>query len=129
MYMKKKNLFLCLWKFKKEKPIFVNYETRKKTGGAHFDFCCYALPEEEYLFVPLSRDAVFFKEYLKYLDPTETPNGQNKFDGCGINFYTKEQTIRMAERIRKDKPKEYEVLLAWLEKVIEKQTDFFIHGV
>ena len=119
---------------RKQKPIFVSYETRQKTGGAHFEFQYCSLFKIEYensLFVPISRDAVFFKEYFKYLEPTETPNGGSRFDGCGINFYTKEQAKTMSDSIAADKPKEYEVLLAWLEKVILAQDckGFYILGV
>lgn len=116
---------------KKEKTIFVSYD--EKTGGAHFEFRYfrYSLCEEDSLFVPFYKDDIFFKEYFKYLEPTETPNGETRFDGCGINYYTKEQAKTMFERIKADKPKEYTVLLRWLEKVIF-DTDckgFYILGI
>ena len=116
---------------KNENLIFTTYA--KKKHGAHFEFQYFRfdLCSEDSLFVPFEKDTVFFKEYLKYLEPTETPNGGTRFDGCGINYYTKQQAKAMFERIESDKPKEYSVLLEWLEKVIS-DTDckgFYILGV
>ena len=111
-----------------KKSIFVT--TDKKTKGAHFEFQAFAYQESS-LFVPISKDVDFFSEYLKYLEPTETPDGSTKFDGCGINYYTKEQARIMYERIQNDEPEEYTVLLAWLKKIISSPSEkgFYILGV
>ena len=116
---------------KKKKSIFVTYSEKK--GGAHYDFVYETLHYDENtnLFVHITDDAVFFKEYLKYLNPTKTPNGGTQFDWCGINSYTKEQTRIMYERILNDKPLDCEILLAWLEKAVNdpKINGFYIHGI
>ncbi|MBQ4556692.1 MAG: hypothetical protein IJA60_03485 [Clostridia bacterium] len=116
---------------KKETPIFASYN--EKTNNAHFEFQYFrfSLCHEDSLFVPFSNDVAFFKEYLKYLEPTETPNGEKRFDGCGRNYYTKEQAKTMFERIKTDNPKEYTVLLKWLEKAILDSDckGFYILGV
>ena len=111
-----------------KKSIFVTED--KKTKGAHFEFQPF-LCQGSSLFVPISKDNVFFEEYLKYLEPTETPDGGTKFDGCGINYYTKEQAQIIYERIQNDKPEEYTILITWLEKIISNPSEvgFYILGV
>ncbi len=113
---------------KKKNKIFIT--PAEKKSGAHFEFR-YSWLEENSLYVPVSKDTIFFKEYFKYLEPTETPDGGTKFDGCGINYYTKKQARIIFERIQTDKPKEYMVLLAWLEKFLADSSEngFYILGV
>ena len=115
----------------KNRKIFLTYGEKSKE--AHFEFCRFYFSREECLYVSISNDAAFFKEYLKYLEPTRTPDGGTKFDGCGINNYTKEQAETMLKRIKADKPREYEILANWLEKVISDDNPlvngFYIQGV
>ena len=114
--------------FKRRKSIFITkYE---KSNSAHFEFRHFS-EQIDSLYVPINQDIVFFKEYLKYLEPTKTPNGATKFDACGINYYTKEQAQIMYEKIQNDKPKDHATLLSWLEKVISSTSEFgfYLRGV
>lgn len=112
----------------KKNSIF--YTHSEISEGAYFEFR-YNWQNKCALYIPISKDQVFFKEYLKYLEPTKTPDGNTKFDACGINYYTKEQAEKMLNRIKADKPKEYTVLLSWLDKFISESSEngFYILGV
>lgn len=50
--------------------------------------------------------------------------GQN-----GVNYYTKEQAVDILQRIKKDKPKDYEILAEWLEKAVSEYNGFYFLGV
>lgn len=49
-------------------------------------------------------------------------------DLCGINFYSQKQLIQMVDRIRKDKPLDYQTLLNWLEAG-KQYIGFYLLGV
>ena len=102
----------------------------EKGAGAHLEFMYSFLSEENNLFVPIGKDTIFFKEYLKYLNPTQTPDGGKIFDGCGYNYYTKEQAETMYHKIKSDKPKDFQILIKWLEKFIYESNEkgFYING-
>jgi hypothetical protein len=113
---------------KNNNKIFITQD--EKTEGAHFEFrVCSG--QGSSLFVPIHKDTVFFDEYLKYLEPTETPNGGSTFDGCGINYYTREQAQIMCNKIQKDKPQEYTILLDWLKNNVldPSKNGFYLFGV
>ena len=49
-------------------------------------------------------------------------------DLCGINYYSQEQTRRIMERVKKEKPLDHQVLLRWLEKA-DKHNGFYVLGL
>lgn len=49
-------------------------------------------------------------------------------DGCGINYFSPRQTELIKEKINEEKPREYEVLLSWLEKGKE-YNGFYVLGL
>lgn len=115
----------------------------EKKGSAYFEFqyCKKDLPlkklvkpggygfwEKDSILVHIDDDT-FFENYLKYLEPTNAPNGTTEFCYYGINYYTKEQTLSIVKRIKEDKPKEFEIVVAWLEKAITDYNGFYFLGI
>ena len=49
-------------------------------------------------------------------------------DLCGINWFSTEQTEKIIDKIRKEKPKDFEYLLSWLEAGKE-YNGFYILGL
>ena len=116
----------------------------ERVGSAYFEFqyCKKSLPvkklvkaggygcwEEDSILVHIDNDVIFFKNYRKYLEPTNAPNGTNEFCYYGVNYYTKEQTAQIVERIKEDKPPEYEVLIKWLERAVTDYNGFYFMGI
>lgn len=114
-----------------------------KQGTAYFEFqYCkkdwnikkilkngYSFWEKDSLLVHIDNDKKFFDNYLKYFELTNAPNGKTVFCYYGVNYYTKEQTVSILERINTDKPNEYQVLIKWLEKAISDYNGFFFIGI
>ena len=46
----------------------------------------------------------------------------------GINYYSPQETANIIEKLKKNKPKDYEFLLQWLEKS-EEFNGFYILGI
>ena len=49
-------------------------------------------------------------------------------DYCGINYYTLEQTMLIVETLKREKPKDFQVLLDWLTDA-EKYNGIYLLGV
>ena len=112
----------------------------EKQGSAYFEFqYCkkdwntkkllkkgYSFWEKDSLLVHVDYDRDFFDNYGGYL---ETPNGTQKLDPYGVNYYTKEQAGVIMEQIKNDRPQEFEALLTWLEKAVTKYNGFFFLGI
>lgn len=115
----------------------------EKQGTAYFEFqYCkkewnikkilkkgYLFWEKDSLLVHIDNGKNFFESYLKYLEFTNAPNGTTEFCSYGVNYYTKEQTFSILERMKADKPKDFEVLVAWLEKAAVEYNGFFFLGI
>lgn len=110
--------------YEKKRPrssAYFEFQYCKKKGSIaslvkrDFDFW-----QKDSLFVYLDDDTVFFEAYLTYLVPTHAPNGTDEFSPYGVNYYTKAQTADILERIKKDKPKDCEMLIPWLAKAAEE---------
>ena len=71
----------------------------------------------------------FLKSYEDYLKSPVAPQKTQEPDLYGVNYYTKDQTLSIIERIKVDKPKEFEILLAWLEKAVTEYNGFFFLGI
>ena len=114
----------------------------EKQGSAYFEFqYCkkewnikkllkkgYSFKEKDSLLVHVSSDSDFFKNYADYLNSSNSPDGMMELY-VGVNYYTKEQTSVIVEQIKKDKPQEFETLVAWLEKAVTDYNGFFFLGV
>ena len=112
----------------------------EKRGSAYFEFqYCkkkwnikkllekgYSFWEKDSLLVHVDYDRDFFDNYGDYL---ETPDGTQKLDPYGVNYYTKEQTFVIIEQIKNDKPQEFDILVTWLEKAATEYNGFFFLGI
>lgn len=72
---------------------------------------------------------MFYSHYGKII----TGGVYNKKDSgpldlLGINFYSQKQLIFMIERIKKEKPADYQILLKWLEAGTE-YIGFYVLGI
>ena len=115
----------------------------EKQGTAYFEFqYCkkewhirkllkkgYSYWEKDSLLVHIDSDRDFFEKYGGYLKAPDSPDGMQKLDPFGVNYYTKEQTYIIMEQIKNDRPQEFEALLTWLEKAVTKYNGFFFLGI
>ncbi len=123
-------MFLTCEKKRKWSSAYFEFQYCKREGSIpslvkrEFDFW-----QKDSLLVDLDDDTVFFEAYLTYLMPTNAPNDTDEFSPYGVNYYTKEQTANILERIKKDKPKDSEILIPWLEKAVNEYNGFYFLGV
>lgn len=64
--------------------------------------------------------------YSGYL---KSPCGASELDAYGINYYTKEQTQKILNEIKEDKPEDHETLADWLEKAANDYNGFYFVGI
>lgn len=129
------------WK-KAHDRMFVSYIERH--GSAYFEFQFYkkGLPAkraakdyqrhwlEDSLYVHMDWQNTLTEHYLPYLKETYCPDGRlGEFCYFAPNYYSKEQTAAMVERIRADRPPEWETLLPWLERAAAAYNGFFLQGI
>ena len=121
--------------------MFIPYS--EKQGAAYFEFqYCkkewnikkllkkgYSFWKKDSLLVHVDYDRDFFENFGGYLETPNSPDGTQKLDPYGVNYYTKEQALVIMERIKNDKPQEFEALLAWLEKAVTEYKGFFFLGI
>ncbi len=101
---------------------------KNRVGSAYYEFqyCreemspdkaleAYGFWAKDSLLVHADFDNIFFDGYIKYLEPTYAPDGSGRFYAYGVNYYDKEMTQRIIDRIKEDKPTCHELLLQWLE--------------
>lgn len=81
------------------------------------------------MLVHVNYDEDFFENYGDYLETPNSPDGTQKLDPYGVNYYTKEQAVVIMEQIKNDKPQEFEALVAWLEKAVTEYNGFFFLGI
>ena len=81
------------------------------------------------LLVDALDDETFFKNYGEYIKYPTVKNRFQELDPFGVNYYTKEQTLSILEKIKKDKPKDFEVLVKWLEKAVTDYNGFYFLGI
>jgi hypothetical protein len=122
--------------------IFIPASQKKKGSSAYYELqiCKKELPADELvkseytffesdsLLVHISDECKLFKHYLRYLSQMHTPDSGNKFYYAGVNYYTKEETRKILERIEKDRPPYCEPLIAWL-RTAQAYNGFFFLGI
>ena len=118
--------------------MFISCSEKQGTAYFEFQYCKkewnikklskkgYSFWEKDSLLVHVDYDRDFFENYGTYLD---TPDGTQKLDPYGVNYYTKEQALVIMERIKNDKPQEFEALVTWLEKAVTEYNGFFFLGI
>lgn len=122
--------------------MFVSCSERQ--GSAYFEFQFYkkALPAqkaakdyqrhwlEDSLYVHMDWQNTLMDHYLPYLRETYYPDGDlGEFCYFAPNYYSKSQTRAMVEKIRSDRPLEWETLLPWLERAANEYNGFFLQGI
>ena len=114
----------------------------ERQGSAYFEFqYCkkewnvkkilkkgYSFWEKDSLLIHIDSESDFFNSYSNYLDATNSHDGMMELY-FGVNYYTKEQTSIIIEQIKRDKPQEFETLVAWLEKAATEYNGFFFLGI
>ncbi|MBQ7324726.1 MAG: hypothetical protein IJW98_03185 [Clostridia bacterium] len=122
--------------------MFISYSERH--GSAYFEFQYYKkdLPAkraakdyqrhwlEDSLYAHMDWQNALMDHYLPYLKETYEPDGDlGEFCYFAPNYYSKAQTAAMIERIRADRPPEWEILLPWLERAAGEYNGFFLQGI
>jgi hypothetical protein len=125
--------------------VFASQEERRAFGGSYFiemQFC--DLPrgykEKELVAVAniehwkndslyINDDEVFCKEYSRIFNYGLYHNGKwGEVDIFGINYYSPLITEDIIKKILEEKPRDFEILLSWLEKA-KKYNGFYILGI
>lgn len=121
--------------------MFISCKDRNGSAYYEFQYCKkdmilkklldkgYGFWAEDSLLVHTDDDEEFFKNYLKYLCFTNAPDGTNEFCEYGVNYYTREQTRAISEKIKEDRPKDFEILADWLYKAVTDYNGFFFLGI
>ena len=124
---------------------FNSQEERKEYGGSMFvelQYC--TLPNSTPIEKIVDVDSIenwkndslyvhneneFYQEYSKIFTDGVYCNGESGVvDIYGINYYSKEQTNTIIERLESLQPKDYECLIEWLQKAKE-YNGFYILGI
>ena len=126
---------------------FNSQEERRKYGGSAFieiQFC--VLPtgakiknivavrkiqhwRNNSLYIYIDDDDTFYREYSKFFDCGTYANLQKGVvDILGVNYYAPEYIDPIIEKIRKEKPTDYETLVDWLNTAKE-YNGFYILGI
>ncbi len=56
------------------------------------------------------------------------PNGSRVYFYAGVNYYTREETAEMLDRIKADRPAGCEVLIPWLQRAAGEFYGFLYYG-
>ncbi len=81
------------------------------------------------LYVYIDDDSAFFQEYSRIFDCGTYCNLQTGVvDLYGINYYASSLTDSIIERLHKEKPTDYEILIEWLIKS-KSYNGFYILGI
>lgn len=127
--------------------LFHSQEERREFGGSDFIEIQYCrLPEGTSIHEIVSVDAIkhwkddslyicgddmnlFSQAYRGIITGGVYNNGEcGPMDLLGINFYSREQTNEIIERLIEEKPPEYQILCRWLQ-ADEQNLGFYILGV
>ena len=126
---------------------FKSQEERRKFGGSAFieiQFCNMPFQatmkelvavnsiqdwKDDSLYIYIEDDNLFFQEYSGILDCGTYNNMKTGIvDLYGINYYAPSLTDSIIERLNKEKPKDYEILVEWLRKS-KAYNGFYILGI
>ena len=102
---------------------------KKEWTGGNFMESGYSYWEEDSLLIHVDEADLFFDQYGKYFRCPQAVSGVSKLEYCGENYYSKEQTAQILQRIKKECPQEHEPLIAWLEKAVTEYNGFFMIGI
>lgn len=130
---------------KKTKPLFIPCAKKRKGSTAYYEFqyCkrdltveqavksdAWTYWAEDSLLVHMDGEHELFQHYIKpYMSAPHAPNGSRVYFYAGVNYYTREETAEMLERIKTDRPDGCEVLIPWLERAAGEFFGFYILGI
>ncbi len=130
---------------KKTKPLFIPCTEKRKGSTAYYEFqyCkrdltveqavksdAWTYWAEDSLLVHMDGEHELFQHYIKpYMSAPHAPNGSRVYFYAGVNYYTREETAEMLDKIKADRPDECEVLIPWLERAAGELYGFYILGI
>jgi hypothetical protein len=130
---------------KKTKPLFIPCTEKRKGSTAYYEFqyCkrdltveqavksdAWTYWAEDSLLVHMDGEHELFQHYIKpYMSAPHAPNGSRVYFYAGVNYYTREETAEMLDRIKADRPDKCEVLIPWLERAAGELYGFYILGI
>lgn len=123
--------------------MFISSKDRKGSCYLEFQFCKIDNPikdnkvicdvvehwKEDSLLIYDEDFDMFYEKYGYIFECAIFPNGEKGFDYCGINYYDKETTKEIINKLEKIIDKEYEELIEWLRITVEKYNGFYILGL
>lgn len=71
----------------------------------------------------------FLKTYVDYFDSVNESEDNCKLCYYGLNYYPKEATRKILEKLKKEKPVHSEKLIIWLEECIQTYNGFYVLGI
>ena len=98
-----------------------NYK-KKLERGLHFW-------KKESIYVDMDNEQEFFENYYKYLRISDYVQNGGSYDKNGVNYYSAQRAAKILDDITVDKPRDYDVFAAWLEKAAYEYEGFFILGL
>jgi hypothetical protein len=130
---------------KHTKHLFISCAEKRKGSTAYYEFqyCkddlaveqavksdAWTYWAEDSLLVHMDGEHELFHNYIKpYMSAPHAPNGSRVYFYAGVNYYTREETAEMLDRIKADRPDECEVLIPWLERAAGELYGFYILGI
>lgn len=85
--------------------------------------------QNDSLYIYIDDDNAFYQEYSRIFDCGTYNNLKTgTVDLCGINYYAPSLTDSIIDRLFKEKPADYEVLMEWLIKS-KMYNGFYILGI
>ena len=130
---------------KKTNPLFIPCAEKRKGSSAYYElqYCKLDLTveqavkssawshwAEDSLLVHMDGEKELFHNYIKpYMSAPHAPNGSRVYFYAGVNFYTREETAEILERIKADRPVGSEILIPWMESAAYEFYGFYIMGL
>ncbi len=140
----------CLQAVEKESLLFHRFasqEERRRFGGSYFieiQYCCLSMEtaletlisveaithwKNDSLYIYGDDDTTFLSHYGDIFTDGIYSNGKSgAVDPCGINYYTREHTLRIIRDVEERKPLDHLVLLHWLDRAMMYK-GFYILGL
>lgn len=71
----------------------------------------------------------FYELYGELFSCAVFPNGEHGCDSCGVNYYGKEETEKIAMELSQRINEDYSALLPWLQAAEKRGKGFYILGI
>lgn len=116
---------------------FKNQEERKNFGGTAFVEFAYCKNKSKLKILNrlLKRKNIFWNDDSLYIYVDDVDEFYNLYDDTfkvnnfyGSNYYSKEKTIEIINSLKQKQPKDYLVLVEWLESAL-MYDGFWIYGI